>query len=185
MGRLAGMRVYVSGPMDSPESKGGLVWRKTITPELQKMGIGVIDPTDKPCQGVEEDDETRQKIWKARDEGNYDIVHDYVRQIVKTDLRFVDVSDFLIVYLDVKEFPCGTYDELFMGCNQRKPVLIVCPYGKKKVPGWLWGRIPHELFFSNFEEMFSYLEEIDIKPIEEIDTLNKWVFIDYKKIFGV
>lgn len=182
MGRLAGMRAYVSGPMDSPESKGGLIWRKTITPRLQKMGVGVIDPTNKPCQGVLEDDKTRQNIAKSRESGDYELVQNYVKQIVKTDLRFVDVSDFLIVYLDIKEFPCGTYDELFMACNQRKPVLIVCPYGKNKVPGWLWGRIPHELFFGSFDDMFQYLEHID--KSKDIDTLNRWVFIDYKKVFG-
>ena len=43
MSRLKGMTAYLCGAMDRVED-GGVKWRNYITPKLQELGVGVLDP---------------------------------------------------------------------------------------------------------------------------------------------
>ena len=43
--RLKGMTAYLCGAMDRVED-GGVKWRQYITPKLQELGVGVLDPCD-------------------------------------------------------------------------------------------------------------------------------------------
>lgn len=184
MGKLKGQLIYLSGAMDSKESNGGVEWREEITPFLHKLGMGVFNPCDKPILDTKfpENNETREKIMALKKAGEFDAVHEYYKQVVREDLRAVDCCHALIVYLDIRQFPCGTYNEIYLAAEQRKPILIICPYGKEEVPNWLFGRIKHDLFFSSFEECKEYLIGIDSGKIK--DEHGRWVFFDYDKIFG-
>ena len=47
MNKLKNTICYLCGPMDRVDD-GGVVWRSAITPLLKEMGVGVLDPCDKP-----------------------------------------------------------------------------------------------------------------------------------------
>ena len=70
-----------------------------------------------------------------------------------------------------------------MAIFQKKPVLIKCEQGKDNLPNWLFGVIPHELIFSNWADLLSYLRKVDSD--EEVDHLDRWRFFDFKKVYGV
>ena len=61
MKRLDKTLCYLCGPMDRVPD-GGTGWRKMITPILKDIGIGVLDPSDKPTSFAQEDDDFRNKI---------------------------------------------------------------------------------------------------------------------------
>ena len=46
--KLGGMRTYLAGAMDRVDD-GGVGWRNEITPELEALGVTVLNPCDKPC----------------------------------------------------------------------------------------------------------------------------------------
>ena len=46
-GRLNNHRVYLAGPIDHA-SDDGVGWREELTPYLEKMGLTILDPTNKP-----------------------------------------------------------------------------------------------------------------------------------------
>lgn len=180
MGKLQGKIVYCSGPMEKA-ADGGIGWRRKIKPRLQAMGIGVIDPTDKPGEKHVDETNLRNMANNAKNNGDYDTVKKMYKQIVHEDLRYTDLASFLIVNIDMDQHLCGTLDEVFMAANQQKPVIVVCEKGMCHIPNWLYGRLSHELFFTSFDKMFEYLERLDDGDEPDLD---KWVFIDYKKIFG-
>lgn len=185
MGRLKGQVVYLSGAMDNPASNGGADWREKITPFLHELGMGVFNPCDKPIMDTKfpETSEMRELINHYKKNGQYDKVTEYYKQVVHEDLRAVDNCHAVLVYLDIHQFPCGTYNEIYLAAEQKKPIMVVCPYGKSEVPNWLFGRIKHELFFSSFDECKDYLVSLDSGRID--DTLGRWVFFDCNKMFGL
>jgi hypothetical protein len=177
--RLRGSRVYLAGAMDKV-SDGGVGWRRNITPYLQQMGIIVLDPCNKPTRLASEEMAQRQKRQAAKARGDYEYVRNEIKEIRQTDLRLVDIADFLIIHIDMESHPCGTFEELFWANRQKKPILLWIPAGKASCPDWLFGVLPHELFFETQESLINYVRSIHEN--EKIDTLNRWVFFDYDKI---
>ena len=55
MNRLKGMTAYLCGAMDRVKD-GGVKWRQYMTPKLQELGVGVLDPCDKPVEIALEDE---------------------------------------------------------------------------------------------------------------------------------
>lgn len=190
MNRLKSSKTYLIGGMDDFSDRG-MGWRQEITPFLTNMGIGVLDPTNKHSMiGHEDFDhlETRKKIIEGIESGviiENDLYTQYnkiMKEVVSIDLRMVDTADFLIVYIDTSKHLCGSYHELAMSVNQRKPTLVVCKQGKIKTPPWIMGIVPHQMIFSTWEQLKKYL--IDIDTSENINTLGRWKFFDYDKIFN-
>lgn len=180
MNRLKGQITYLSSPMEHAPD-GGVIWRKLVTPKFHSMSIGVIDPCDKPFLSVlNEDKSMREEVAILKREGKFQEVRKIYKKIVSEDLRSTDLAMFLTVNLNMKHKPIGTLDEVFMASNQRKPVLLVCEDGKENIPNWLFGRLNPDLFFSSFDEMFTFLRRVDSGEI----TPKGWLFFDYKKIFG-
>jgi nucleoside 2-deoxyribosyltransferase len=97
-----------------------------------------------------------------------------MKTIRAVDLRLVDMSDFLIVNLDINTHPCGTLEEIFWANRQKKPIIIHMEQGKNQTPDWLFGTIPHQMFFSTWDEIKQYLVHIDTS--ENIDTHKRWYF---------
>ena len=46
MNKLKHTVCYLCGAMDRV-ADGGVTWRKAITPELNRLGVGVLDPCNK------------------------------------------------------------------------------------------------------------------------------------------
>lgn len=174
MNKLKDLRVYLSGPMDyAPD--GGKMWREKISPILKNKGVVVLDPCNKPLKDYPPEIYVKQQVDKLKEEEKFDEVANY-RFVRNTDLRLVDISDFLIAYIDLDIFTTGTWDEIFTGNSQKKAILVVCKQGKKKAPNWLFWTIPHQHIFSSFEELLEYLEGIDDGTI--LDNTKRWVFFD-------
>lgn len=175
MNRLKNQRVYLAGAMDRVADRGN-GWRDNITPFLQDLGVVVFNPIKKPTKIGKEDVETHRYKTKLKLEKNYDELSAIMKTIRGVDLRLVDLSDFLIVNLDLDVHPCGTYEEVFLANRSKKPVIIHLEQGKQNAPDWLFGTIPHQMIFSSWEELKNYLQYID--SYNDIEYHNRWRFFD-------
>lgn len=179
MNNLRGLRTYLVGAMDRVPD-GGITWRKRISGMLQKMGITVIDPCDKPINGIVEDEETRHWIEYYKETGQYDKIKEKFAIIRSADLRCVDVSDFIIAHIDLDIHACGTYEEIVTANRQKKPVLVWCKQGKHNAPNWLFFMLPHEHIFGSLSDLLKYLDYVDQE--QNIKDLKRWFFFKYNKI---
>lgn len=176
-GRLNNHRVYLAGPIDHA-SDDGVGWREELTPYLEKMGLTILDPTNKPvsqCRYNEIGDE-KLHIQKLVNLKRWDELRTMAKEIVLVDLRMVEVSDFMIAYIDKDIHICGTYDEIFESLRRRKPTLIVHKGGKSQMSMWLRGKMNHNFVFDTFDELYDYLEALHDGTVEPDYT--RWVFFD-------
>jgi len=176
-GRLNNHRVYLAGPIDHA-SDDGVGWREELTPYLEKLGLTILDPTNKPtsqCRYNEIGDE-KEHIQKLVNLKRWDELREMAKEIVLVDLRMVEVSDFLIAYVDKDVHICGTYDEIFESLRRRKPTLIVHKGGKAEMSMWLRGKMNHNFVFDSFAELYDYLLALHDGTVEPDYT--RWVFFD-------
>jgi len=177
MNRLRGMRAYLGGAMDRV-ADGGVGWRRTIGEWLRQRSVVTLDPTNKPIDIGIEDFENRKLRHEWKRTGNFDqLAHD-MRKIRCVDLRMVDISDFLVVNLDLDVHATGTYEELYLGNREKKPILVHIEQGKEACPDWLFGTIPHEHIFSAWYQLHDYLRKIDGDP--DVAHDKRWMFFCYE-----
>ena len=173
--RLKNQRVYLAGAIDRVSDRG-VGWRNEITPFLEKMKIVVFDPLKKACNiGLENEGIHKLKI-DLKTTHKYDELFEIMREIRNVDLRLVDISDFLIVDLNLEIHPCGTYEEIFTANRGKRPILIHVEQGKQNAPDWLFGTIPHQMIFSNWDDLKNYL--IHINQDENIESYKRWRFFN-------
>lgn len=182
MNKLKHSLAYLAGPMDRVPD-GGVKWRVMISNKLMQMGIGVLNPCDKPTNFAKETEHTRNHTNLLKKDGLFNSVKSIMKPICNIDLRFVDIAHFLVVYIDTDVHMAGTYHELSLAITQKKPTLLMCKQGKNNIPNWWFGVVPNELMFSSWDELLSYLHKIDSG--ENIDDLNRWRFLDFDKIYGI
>jgi nucleoside 2-deoxyribosyltransferase len=175
MNRLKNQRVYLAGAMDRVADRGA-TWRDNITPFLESLGVVVFNPISKPSETGLEDQDAHSIKKKLKEKCQYDELSLMMKNIRAVDLRLVDISDFVIVNLDLNVHPCGTLEEIFWANRQKKPILIHMVQGKQQTPDWLFGTIPHQMIFSNWEEIKAYLSYINLS--ENIDNHKRWYFFD-------
>lgn len=175
MNRLKNQRVYLAGAIDRVYDKGR-GWREEISPFLDSLGVVVFNPITKPTEIGLEDSDTHIVKSKLKSGKRYDELSSMMKVIRSVDLRLVDISDFLIVNLDLDIHPCGTYEEIFWANRQKKPILIHMAQGKEHAPDWLFGTIPHQMIYSDWQDMYAYLEHINSS--ENITTYNRWYFFN-------
>jgi hypothetical protein len=173
--RLKNQRVYLAGAMDRVVDRGN-GWRDNITPFLEDLGIIVFNPIKKPSILGQEDERTHKYKTVLKKDKNYDELSSLMKVIRSVDLRLVDISDFLIVNLDLNHYACGTWEELFLCNRSKKPILIHIEQGKDSVPDWLFGTIPHQWFFSEWSDLKKYL--LHIHSDKNIELYNRWKFFD-------
>jgi nucleoside 2-deoxyribosyltransferase len=177
MNRLKNQRVYLAGAMDRVSDRGS-TWRDNITPFLKELGVVVFNPINKPTDVGLEDHDSHQIKTKLKSMERYDELSSMMKTIRSVDLRLVDISDFMIVNLDLDVHPCGTYEEIFWANRQKKSIIVHMVQGKQQAPDWLFGTIPHEMIFSSWDEIKNYLTEIH--SCSEIKTFNRWYFFNAK-----
>ena len=180
--RLKGMTCYLCGPMDRVPD-GGTEWRDHISKKIKRMGVGVFNPCDKPSDYAKEDNITREEIQNLKLSGGYDEISNIMKPICAVDLRMVDITHFIVMNLGLDVHLCGSYHEAFLALSQRKPVLVRCKQGKSNAPNWLFGVVPHQLIFSNWEELLGYLGEVNCCE-SDVEHLNRWRFFDFDKVFN-
>ncbi len=176
--RLKGMRAYLGGAMDRVPD-GGVGWRRKIGEWLRRHGVVTLDPSDKPINiGIEEVEDRAIRHAKVA-AGDFEPVVAEMKKIRCVDLRMVDLSDFLVINLDLDVHACGTYEELFLANREKKPILLRVEQGKRKCPDWLFGTIPHEQIYSSWHELHEYLRHIDYG--DGVTHDRRWMFFDYSR----
>ena len=153
MNDLRGMRCYLSGAIEF----GAGDWRQKLRPFLQSRGVSVFDPTDKKVLGFDESLEDVNRRKQLKRDGNYDQVCREMRRIRCIDLRMVDLSDFIIVNLDLDTYTTGTWEEVTLANRQKKPLIFMVQQGKKHAPDWLFGMIDHEMIKDTWLEVRKFL----------------------------
>lgn len=176
MKRLNKQRCYLAGAIDRVPDRGN-GWRDFITPFLESLGVEVFNPLKKPTNLAIEDQSVAKHKKQLKKQKRYDELAELMKNIRTVDLRMVDVSDFLIVNLDIDTHPCGTLEEIFWANRQKKPIIIHTVQGKNKTPDWLFGTIPHSMIFSEWEGVQSYLT--DINQNISLEPTERWCFFNY------
>lgn len=167
---------YLIGSIDKCPDLG-TSWRTYLEEELtSRFGVNVYNPRNKPIQTGIEDEQSRAQRRKWKEEGNYDDLAREVKIIRRVDLRMVDKADFMICFLDLDVIFCGTMEEITLANRQKKPIIVFCKQGKKNIPDWLFGMLPHEMFFDNIDQVISYLEGVH-NGTDKRD-FGRWVFFD-------
>ena len=173
--QLRNAKAYLAGPIQYIDDSG-VMWREQAIKLLKVMGIKVFNPINKPKPYMSEIKEECIKVQEYLNKGKFEEGHRFVKdKIVHVDLRMVDLSDFLIVYINPNVHTCGTYHELFHAWEQKKPVLIFVEGGRCKVPAWLLGIIKPKYIFDNLDSLCDYLVYLDM-GLETLDS--KWVLFD-------
>ena len=150
---LKGARCYLSGPIEYDTGKN---WRLAPSKKLVKeFKIHLFDPFKDPKQ------QWAPLLKAARAEKNYDEMARIANDFVRKDLSVVDECQFLIACLPLGVPTTGTVHEIIVKSLSKKPVLLVCPEGKWNIPFWYWGFIPHSQMFSNWNDLYKYLREVD------------------------
>lgn len=154
-GALKNSKVYLSGPIEH-ENQNQPDWRLPVIKELtDRFGIDVFDPSK------DEKQKRATLLESAIEKGNYEEVEKIAKSFVRKDLGEIDRRDFLICYNPYKVPTTGTPCEVHHCQNLKKPVLIVCPEGKKYASRWYFGYVKHQYIFGSWEDCYSYLKEVD------------------------
>ena len=181
MNKLKNTVCYLCGGMDRV-ADGGIQWRRHITPALRSLGIGVLDPSDKPTDFGDESPNFREEMYRYKSTDNFDASRNSMRDIAAIDLRMVDIAHFVIMYMDIDTHLCGSYHEAFIAVQQKKPLLIVCEQGKQCIPNWMFGVMPHQHMFSSWEQLLGYLSKVNSGY--DTEHYNRWRFFDFQKVYG-
>ena len=174
---LKGLRCYLAGPIDHADDDG-VGWRTEMSKWLKKKGVVVFDPCDKPVsyQKYKEIEEEKMKMLALKTNKRYFELSKRMKEIVHVDLRMVDISDMVIVYLNPNIQMFGTIHELLNSLHQRKPTLVVIEGGRGEASNWLFGIMDFNFMFDSFDDLYEFLTLIDSRAIEA--DLSRWVFFD-------
>lgn len=158
---------YLCGNLEHTNDAEG--WRDRLSVELKKMGVNVLDPTKQIFLGQKaETQEVRDQLKTWREEENFSEIHNFMKEIIRRDLRAVDISTFLICRLEPDKPTWGTTHEITVASDQRKPILFILK-DKKTMPLWLIGMVNMDYVFPSEEALLWYLKAVH-NGIEKLDT---------------
>lgn len=181
MGFLSQSTGYLSGAMEYV-SDHGIGWRRKIISLSQESGLEIdfIDPTNKPGgkdMKIGEDKDYQNSLKKT---GKFLELRDYVTKYRRYDLRFVDISDFLIVVINPTVPQWGTANECYVAEQQHKPMFFVSEKGGETFPNWLFDLLD----FNNqgnpinlFDSIESVVDTLVKMDKGEIPLSRKWVLV--------
>lgn len=182
-GRLAGACCYLSGPMEFA-ADNGISWRRKFIDLAYESGLNIdfIDPTNKPGSSDMKFGEDKEYQINLQQTGRFMELKNYVANYRRFDLRFVDLSDFLVAVIDPTIHMCGTYNEIFLAEQQHKPMFFICEGGLKKLPRWLFDVI--DLTDSKkgttcnvFDNLYEVIHQLKLLNNGTVELSDKWVLI--------
>ena len=137
MGKLDGALGYLSGAMERV-SDHGVLWRQEFIKLVReaKLDIDLIDPTNKPDENPIGEDPTYQVSLQKS--GQFKDLQEYVSDYRHKDLRYTDISDFLIVVVNPAVPQWGTSNETYLAESEHKPTFFVVEHGLRNLPRWLF-----------------------------------------------
>lgn len=159
MNKLKNTIAYLAGNLENTSDAEN--WRLEFTKKLEVFGVRSLDPT-RPMfyEQFNESEEMREEFKQMRKDGNFKGLHEIMKNIIRRDLRAVDLSTFLIVKLEPSKPTWGTTHEVIQASQQRKPIFFLIE-NKSNMPLWLVGLINMDLVFEKEDDLFKYLEKID------------------------
>ena len=165
------IKCYLIGPMEHTNAKDeGRGWRDRLRPELENRvdvngnPVYVFDPTlhEEKKVGCSPKEfhkkldgwiasgnrdklaEAMEIIWKGKTfltPSNHGMDEELVH--IMGDVDYVIHSNFLILHMEEKDRPCGTYGEAFFAYHQNIPIYLIqtMPLNKysKTLLGWVLG----------------------------------------------
>jgi len=173
--RLRGTRCYLCGAMDLA-ADFGIGWRKRVRQEFDGRGVHWLDPTRKPIRMGVEDEASREQRRLNKQAGAFELVRAEMKPIRGTDLRMVNICDWMLVNIDIKVHACGTYREVFLGLDQGMPMLFHIEQGVEHTPDWLFAEVPWQNLFSSWGGIYRRLHNVDQGWD---DMYNDWYFFDW------
>ena len=172
-GKLTGATGYLSGPMEFVADHG-VEWRRKFIKLVKQanLKIDLIDPTDKPGGLDIKIGENKAHQEQLQREGRWEELRQYVHAYRRFDLRFVDISDFLVVVVDPRVPQWGTANEVYLAEQQHKPMFFVCDGGLGNLPRWLF-----DVADSVFRSIEQVVEELVLIDSGIVPLSDKWVLI--------
>ena len=159
MSKLSKAVGYLVGPIDFA-ADDGVEWRRTIRRRLEPLGIKFIDPTDKVWDAAHEIGAEKKHIQELKKKAKFKQVKALSHLVRQQDLRYVDISDFVIAHIDTDVHMCGTYEEIFRAENQNKPRFVYFSKGRVNAPFWIFDHFNIEHMFDSLEDLMCYIEEM-------------------------
>lgn len=182
-GKLDGACCYLSGPMEYVADHG-VEWRRKFIRLAQEAGLNLdfIDPTNKPGDGEMRVGEDKNYQTMLKEQGRWEDLRRYVGRYRRLDLRFVDLSDFIVAVVDPRVPQWGTSNEIYFAEMQHKPMFFICDGGLKNLPNWLFPVIDLDdplngkrlNVFQSVEEVIEELIDYDTGIAEMSD---EWVLV--------
>jgi nucleoside 2-deoxyribosyltransferase len=165
-GVLSGCSVYLSGPIEYTTDMGA-GWRSFLSDILEgAFGITILDPLKNHFVNLPFNDaEIVAEINKAREQNDYELIHQEAKKIIQRDIRLVDLADFVIALIDPSIPTFGTTHEVVVAAQQRKPILVYTP-DKKKFPIWMSGLLKPSTVFDDWGDLLNHLTDITSGKIE-------------------
>ena len=173
---------YLVGPIDRCTDKGQ-GWRNNIKIMAKDKGMKIrfLDPTNKLAGLVKDVGDEQERIHYLKKEQKWEELSQLIKNIVHSDLRCVDFSDFIIMHIDPNIHMAGSYHEMIVAITQKKPIFVFVEGGKINTPSWIFGILDHNNIFDNIVDVVEHLHKINIG---EICLDNRWVIIR-KEINGL
>lgn len=159
---LEGYTVYLAGPIDFVDDDG-IGWRKEFREKTNHLGFRVLDPTNKPLNMSSEIGEEKTYINQLKENKEWSKITEKVKQIRRSDLRMVDHSNFVVVYVDTDVHMMGSYDEILTAEDQQKPIFAIIKGGKKKASSWLFAVVNYWEMFDTVDELVDHLNKLNNK----------------------
>jgi len=131
--------VYLCGPIEDA-TDGGTKWRERITPDLEKLGLEVFDPTTKESEQFQLTiEEHKERLSKLKSSGQLDEFRKIMTTIVKQDLEAVLSSKFIIALVPDNEGAQigGTVHEIAYAWENNIPILWKCNGNPSGVNSWV------------------------------------------------
>lgn len=176
-GVLEKTKCYLVGSMENASGEQGIKWREDVTNKLLPLGITSFDPYKKPFiddsldEGQELIKQFRSKVINWQDD-EVKVVSQRMKAIRSSDLNLVDRADFIIANINPRIASWGSAEEIFSGNIKKKPIFVAVQTGKRNVPLWLLGTLPHTYFYDSIDQIVEILTKINSGEIP-IDS-KRW-----------
>ena len=166
-GALKDRVLYLSSPIQFEDIKRP-DWKTSVVETLtSRFGIAVHDPAK------DEKQKRATQLETAIQEGNFDEAEEIATCFVKKDLAIIDRCDFLVAYNPLGVPTTGVPCEVHHAVSLKKPVMIVCPEGKKNVSRWYMGYLRHRYLFGDWDSLYEYLDSVN--KYKEFANHRWWV----------
>ena len=58
----------------------------------------------------------------------------------------------------------------------------MCKQGKAFMPNWMFGVMPHQHMFDDWNQMLNYISDVNLGYSKH--HYNRWRFFDFEKVYG-